>query len=504
MRIADALRPVMNLTISDLMVFCASPATFVGEADRKFLQAMASCVAEQQDSDLLDLLGNELEVLDQEISPRPEYMTALEVLHRNLVLYIWLSYRFGTFFRQRPMATHAKTLVEDSINKVLSEFSSVKVLDAKFKKLQKQALTSRRVELERPSELTPESPSAFDGTEFTTPSEEKTIHYELTYPQRQLPASYLGDTSKDIVPIRKFVVLPERYHIMSRLLAANEHPEVDEARGGIDSATDSAEMAQVPQLVAGLESNEANAERFPLDEDRLAARRPDEDNRYDDIKTQAENLPLDKDFLAARHVDENSRYDDVKANAEGSPLDKNPLIAQRPNDDSWYDDEPLNHSGNQGELMKNHKEVLVASRGNESSQSRDSVMNKAIPTGHTKSRVSRPPGSTAQETETNYDEMMATSDPEAQKQRHKESKSPDGPLASNFFNAFPKQSHASEAFIKCCSPNGKGTDRKDVAKPGAKYATPKSSPHQSTIINILNSLIRKAPSFRHRMEELRR
>ena len=452
MKVADALRPVRNLTISDLMVFCASPANFLGETDKAFLQAMATCVAEQRDSDVLDLLGNELEVLDQEISPQPEYMTALETLHRNLVLYIWLSYRFGTFFRQRPLATHAKMLVEDNINKVLSQFSSVKVFDAKFRKLQKQSLLGDRlneqVQSGGPSEPASQTPSTFDRTKLTTSSNKNAIHHVMSIYQQQSHAPSLVNVNERQFPIRKLRVHRES-SFTSRAVVIDQHPELDKACGGNRSTANSIDMAQVPLMVVGLHSKEANAERLPLDEKPLAVR----------------------------------RFDGNK----------------------WSDNVP-NHcsASNPEELIQSRKEPLVALRRSEALQSRNAMMEKTSQTAHNGSHVLKTLGSWAQDVNANHNKQAATSpDPETQPELQKESIPPNDQLASNFFTASSEQPHTSEFFTASNSLNDRGTIWKHVAMLGNERPPPKSSPHQTTI-DILNSLIAKAPSFRQRTDGLRR
>jgi len=58
------------------------------------------------------------------ISGDRSYLESLEDLHKSLVLFLWLSYRFISNLKDREMAFYAKGLVEDKINTCLVEFSA--------------------------------------------------------------------------------------------------------------------------------------------------------------------------------------------------------------------------------------------------------------------------------------------------------------------------------------------------------------------------------------------
>ncbi|KAL2354382.1 ATP-dependent RNA helicase SUV3 mitochondrial precursor, partial [Cryomyces antarcticus] len=121
--IADVIQPVKNLTTNDRIIFCAAPAAIRDENGKTLLKALAHCVAEQKGGVLLDIPEFKLDVLDREPSRSREYLGALESLHKGLVLYLWLSYRFAGVFNTRPLAFHVKGLVEDAIENALSKFS---------------------------------------------------------------------------------------------------------------------------------------------------------------------------------------------------------------------------------------------------------------------------------------------------------------------------------------------------------------------------------------------
>ena len=315
MEVADALRPVKKLTISDLMVFCASPANLSSDSDKSFLQAMASCVAEQKENDILDLLGDELEVLDAVISPQPEYMVALESLHRNLVLYIWLSYRFGTFFRQRPLATHIKSLVEDNINKVLSQFTSVKVLDSRFKRLRKQSHDLNGLGLISSEE--PESilgfPKASHKTELPETFQDDTLESSWESPEDILSEAHSSaeeaanpqEKSQEMPLIASKEDLSRRPQLMrqtgeattlphSQPLTFSKESKGNESKGVVEDAKGdeaSQEMEQIPPLAAdskgvskevdhkGLQNDKSSLSTIDIDADRWCDDTPSPDSK---------------------------------------------------------------------------------------------------------------------------------------------------------------------------------------------------------------------------------
>lgn len=124
--VADLIEPISGLTTNDRLVFCAAPASKSDSELYKFLvPALARCVEQQSGGSLVDIEEMPLEVLEEEVSPNREYLRALERLHKGVVLYLWLSYRFAGIFSTRPLANYVKSLVEDRIEQVLSSFSFV-------------------------------------------------------------------------------------------------------------------------------------------------------------------------------------------------------------------------------------------------------------------------------------------------------------------------------------------------------------------------------------------
>ncbi|KAF2483182.1 hypothetical protein BDY17DRAFT_296962 [Neohortaea acidophila] len=122
--IADLIEPVEGLTITDRNIICSCPASPTDrELWKDLMPALARCVAEQAGGDLVDLKEIPLETLEAEVSTSRDYLRALERLHKSIVAYLWLSYRFAGVFGQRALAFHTKSLVEEKIETVLAKFS---------------------------------------------------------------------------------------------------------------------------------------------------------------------------------------------------------------------------------------------------------------------------------------------------------------------------------------------------------------------------------------------
>ena len=131
--IADVLHPIKDLTVSDRITICAAPANLNDKDTPIMLTAFANCVANQGGGGILEIPELDLEILDREMTADKEYLTSLETLHKALVLYLWLSYRFSGIFTTQALAFHVKTLVEEKIDKVLAEFSADRNVRHKMK-----------------------------------------------------------------------------------------------------------------------------------------------------------------------------------------------------------------------------------------------------------------------------------------------------------------------------------------------------------------------------------
>ncbi|KAI7194199.1 P-loop containing nucleoside triphosphate hydrolase protein [Hortaea werneckii] len=122
--IADLIEPVKGLTVSDRNTICSAPCS-KSETDmfKTLMPAYARCIAEQTTGNIVDIEELPLEVLDAPVSASREYLRELERLHKGIVTYLWLSYRFAGVFTTRALAFHVKAMVEAKIEEVLSQFS---------------------------------------------------------------------------------------------------------------------------------------------------------------------------------------------------------------------------------------------------------------------------------------------------------------------------------------------------------------------------------------------
>ena len=83
------------------------------------------------------------------MSGKKEYLQQLEILHKSVILYAWLSFRFGGVFTDRTLVAHVKDMVEERMIRALSEFSSHRDL-RKDSSLRRQiSLQKQNVERER-------------------------------------------------------------------------------------------------------------------------------------------------------------------------------------------------------------------------------------------------------------------------------------------------------------------------------------------------------------------
>ncbi|KAL8829504.1 MAG: hypothetical protein Q9191_001976 [Dirinaria sp. TL-2023a] len=124
--IADIIESVQGLTVRDRIIFCASPASVKRGNFDHVVVAFAKCVANNTSGALLDIPQLNLDILDRETSvnvTNREYLAELEQLHKGLILYLWLGYRFVGVFKDQDMALYVKNIVEEKINEVLAHAS---------------------------------------------------------------------------------------------------------------------------------------------------------------------------------------------------------------------------------------------------------------------------------------------------------------------------------------------------------------------------------------------
>jgi len=144
LKIADVIHTVKNLTTTDRSVFCAAPANMRETQEKEFFRHLAECVADARPAELLSLPHLPLECLDDKPSDKRSYLFNLEQLHKQIVIYLWLSYRFPNIFISRDLASYVKQLTEEAIERTLSDFSYTEQARKKLRELRKAAMRDVR------------------------------------------------------------------------------------------------------------------------------------------------------------------------------------------------------------------------------------------------------------------------------------------------------------------------------------------------------------------------
>jgi ATP-dependent RNA helicase SUPV3L1/SUV3 len=137
--IADAIHTIKNLSVQDRIMICAAPINMRDNREREFLRSLAECIADGRTGNLLDLEKLPLENMDKPSSGARPYLHSLESLHKMLVCYLWLSYRFPNVFTTRTLANYTKKLVEDQIEKTLNDFSFIEQARASMRRQRERA-----------------------------------------------------------------------------------------------------------------------------------------------------------------------------------------------------------------------------------------------------------------------------------------------------------------------------------------------------------------------------
>ncbi|KAF9694547.1 hypothetical protein EKO04_007339 [Ascochyta lentis] len=121
--VADAIHTIKGLSIQDRIMICSAPCNMRDAAQKTFLRTLAECIADGKSGNLLELPNLPLDVMDKPATGDRAYLYSLEQLHKMVVLYLWLSYRFPNVFITRSLAVYTKKLLEDQIENTLTEFS---------------------------------------------------------------------------------------------------------------------------------------------------------------------------------------------------------------------------------------------------------------------------------------------------------------------------------------------------------------------------------------------
>ncbi|KAF3052556.1 RNA helicase [Didymella keratinophila] len=138
--IADAIHTVKGLSIQDRIMITSAPCNMRNDGEKKFLRTLAECIAEGRSAHLLELPNLPLDVMDEPATGDRDYLWKLEQLHKMVVLYLWLSYRFPNVLSTRPLAEYTKKLLEDQIEDTLQRFSHTELRKAQKEKRERARL----------------------------------------------------------------------------------------------------------------------------------------------------------------------------------------------------------------------------------------------------------------------------------------------------------------------------------------------------------------------------
>lgn len=168
--VAACLDNVKGLSVFQRHVFTAAPSDAKADVGVNVLKALAKCVAKRKAVTIVDVPELPLDILELPPSGDRQYLLELELLHKSLILYLWLSYRFSNIFLDREMAIHAKEMCEEKINTTLLEFSA-------NPKLRRRLLEMRHIEYKK--DASNKSHENSDGTISEEPVAEEDLTESL-------------------------------------------------------------------------------------------------------------------------------------------------------------------------------------------------------------------------------------------------------------------------------------------------------------------------------------
>ncbi|KAI5818121.1 P-loop containing nucleoside triphosphate hydrolase protein [Pyronema omphalodes] len=132
--VAAIFDDIQELSVADRMIFIMSPINSRNERACAVAHRMAECVAWAEDGSVLKLYDMDLEALD--IPPTTaEDLQRLENLHKMLIHYLWISYRFPATFHPRETAEQLKELCERQIEKGLQAVKFTRARQDRAKKM---------------------------------------------------------------------------------------------------------------------------------------------------------------------------------------------------------------------------------------------------------------------------------------------------------------------------------------------------------------------------------
>lgn len=142
--IADAIHTIKGLSVQERIMITSAPTNMRDNVQKAFLRTLAECIAEGKSGSLLDLPNLPLNFMDEPAKGSREYLYTLEQLHKMIVLYLWLSYRFPNVFTTRSLAVYTKKLLEDQIEDTLTQFSHTAIRAKQKEKRERARLASEK------------------------------------------------------------------------------------------------------------------------------------------------------------------------------------------------------------------------------------------------------------------------------------------------------------------------------------------------------------------------
>lgn len=139
------METIRGLTLNEQMVLSKAPVKTRIDKNIYAFQSLCQVVAASKTVTPLDIPQLGIAALQRQGPFRIEDINEFEVIHSNLILYLWLSYRFPMNFRDRMGAFELKALCEKKIDQAL--------IDTRNKRLAKWEKTiNRRKSLEEKEE----------------------------------------------------------------------------------------------------------------------------------------------------------------------------------------------------------------------------------------------------------------------------------------------------------------------------------------------------------------
>ena len=121
--IADCIESVQGLFLQDRVTFCSAPIEPRRLGEPELARVFARCVAEGRSISVLDIEELDVELLDDDYVANRGYLERIERLHKGLIIYMWLSFRYDSIFLDKRLALHVKDLTERRIEETLEKLS---------------------------------------------------------------------------------------------------------------------------------------------------------------------------------------------------------------------------------------------------------------------------------------------------------------------------------------------------------------------------------------------